>query len=163
MTVTAAAGGRNGHRRSRRQGHDHAVRIDPSIVADPKDLEMLEDLVLVAVREAQQKAAELAKGGDGEAHRRPESSLQASVLAWQRSTTWPASWPSCPESGERQRSGSRTISSNSRRSKPSGSLTLFRPWPSKVRPCPHCFNLTEEDLCAICRDARTGHGESSAQ
>jgi hypothetical protein len=36
------------------------VKIDPS-VADPKDLEMLEDLVLVAVNEAQKKAAELAK------------------------------------------------------------------------------------------------------
>lgn len=24
----------------------------------------------------------------------------------------------------------------------------------KVRPCSHCFNLTEEDVCAICRDAR---------
>jgi DNA-binding YbaB/EbfC family protein len=36
------------------------VKIDPS-VADPKDLEMLEDLILVAVNEAQKKAAELAK------------------------------------------------------------------------------------------------------
>jgi recombination protein RecR len=24
----------------------------------------------------------------------------------------------------------------------------------KVRPCSHCFNLTEEELCVICRDAR---------
>ncbi|HXG70894.1 MAG TPA: recombination mediator RecR [Gemmatimonadaceae bacterium] len=24
----------------------------------------------------------------------------------------------------------------------------------KVRPCSQCYNLTEEDLCAICRDAR---------
>lgn len=24
----------------------------------------------------------------------------------------------------------------------------------KVRPCSRCFNLTEEELCAICRDAR---------
>jgi DNA-binding protein YbaB len=30
-------------------------------VADPKDVEMLEDLVLVAVNEAQKKASELAK------------------------------------------------------------------------------------------------------
>ena len=40
------------------------MKIDPS-VADPKDLEMLEDLVLVAVNEAQKKAAELAKGEMG--------------------------------------------------------------------------------------------------
>ena len=24
----------------------------------------------------------------------------------------------------------------------------------RVQPCSHCFNLTEEELCAICRDAR---------
>jgi recombination protein RecR len=24
----------------------------------------------------------------------------------------------------------------------------------RVRPCPRCFNLTEEDLCVICRDPR---------
>jgi recombination protein RecR len=24
----------------------------------------------------------------------------------------------------------------------------------KVKPCSHCFNLTEDDVCAICRDAR---------
>jgi DNA-binding YbaB/EbfC family protein len=40
------------------------VKIDPS-VADPTDLDMLEDLVLVAVNEAQKKAAELAKGEMG--------------------------------------------------------------------------------------------------
>ena len=28
----------------------------------------------------------------------------------------------------------------------------------KVRPCPRCFNLTEEDLCSICRDARRDTG-----
>jgi recombination protein RecR len=24
----------------------------------------------------------------------------------------------------------------------------------RVRPCAHCFNLTEEEICSICRDAR---------
>ena len=24
----------------------------------------------------------------------------------------------------------------------------------RVRPCSHCFNLTEEEVCSICRDAR---------
>ena len=28
----------------------------------------------------------------------------------------------------------------------------------KVRPCPRCFNLTEEDLCSICRDVRRDTG-----
>src|SRR2546423_5655379 len=40
------------------------VKIDPSVV-DPKDVEMLEDLVLVAVNEAQNKPAELAQGQMG--------------------------------------------------------------------------------------------------
>jgi len=36
------------------------VKIDPSVV-NPGDVEMLEDLVLVAVRDAQKKAADVAK------------------------------------------------------------------------------------------------------
>jgi recombination protein RecR len=28
----------------------------------------------------------------------------------------------------------------------------------KVKPCPLCFNLTEEELCSICRDARRDTG-----
>jgi recombination protein RecR len=28
----------------------------------------------------------------------------------------------------------------------------------KVKPCPVCFNLTEEDLCSICRDPRRDTG-----
>ena len=28
----------------------------------------------------------------------------------------------------------------------------------RVRPCTQCFNLTEEDLCSICRDARRDAG-----
>jgi DNA-binding protein YbaB len=36
------------------------VRVDPSIVS-PSDVEMLEDLLLVALRDAQQKSADLAK------------------------------------------------------------------------------------------------------
>ena len=37
-----------------------SVKIDPRVV-DPTDVEMLEDLVLVAVNEAQKKASDLAK------------------------------------------------------------------------------------------------------
>lgn len=49
--VTAEADGK---------GEIRKIRIDPSVVkAD--DVEMLEDLILVAVTEAQRKAAELAK------------------------------------------------------------------------------------------------------
>jgi DNA-binding YbaB/EbfC family protein len=59
-TVTAAAGGGMVTVDADGKGTITRVRIDPS-VADPKDLEMLEDLVLVAVNEAQKKAAELAK------------------------------------------------------------------------------------------------------
>ena len=42
------------------KGEIRKVRIDPSVV-NPTDVEMLEDLIVVAVTEAQRKATELAK------------------------------------------------------------------------------------------------------
>jgi DNA-binding YbaB/EbfC family protein len=60
QTVTAAAGGGLVTVEADGKGTITRVRIDPS-VADPKDVEMLEDLVLVAVNEAQNKASELAR------------------------------------------------------------------------------------------------------
>jgi len=64
QTVTAAAGGGLVTVDADGKGTITRVKIDPS-VADPKDVEMLEDLVLVAVNEAQKKASELAKGEMG--------------------------------------------------------------------------------------------------
>jgi DNA-binding YbaB/EbfC family protein len=60
MTVTATAGGGMVTVEADGKGQINKVRIDPSVV-NASDVEMLEDLVLVAVRDAQQKAAELAK------------------------------------------------------------------------------------------------------
>ena len=60
QTVTAAAGGGLVTVEADGKGTITRVKIDPS-VADPKDVEMLEDLVLVAVNEAQKKASDLAK------------------------------------------------------------------------------------------------------
>ena len=60
MTVTANAGGGMVTVEADGKGQINRVRIDPSIVS-AADVEMLEDLVLVAVRDAQQKAADLAK------------------------------------------------------------------------------------------------------
>jgi DNA-binding YbaB/EbfC family protein len=60
QTVTAAAGGGMVTVEADGKGAITRVKIDPS-VADPKDVEMLEDLVLVAVNEAQKKAADLAQ------------------------------------------------------------------------------------------------------
>jgi DNA-binding YbaB/EbfC family protein len=60
MTVTANAGGGMVTVEADGKGQINRVRIDPSIV-NAADIEMLEDLVLVAVRDAQQKAADLAK------------------------------------------------------------------------------------------------------
>ncbi len=60
MTVTANAGGGMVTVEADGKGQINRVRIDPSIV-NATDVEMLEDLVLVAVRDAQQKAADLAK------------------------------------------------------------------------------------------------------
>ena len=60
-TVSAAAGGGMVTVEADGKGQVRRIKIDPSVV-DPKDVEMLEDLVLVAVTEAQKKAAELAQG-----------------------------------------------------------------------------------------------------
>jgi DNA-binding YbaB/EbfC family protein len=64
QTVTAAAGGGMVQVEADGKGTIIKVKIDPA-VADAKDLEMLEDLILVAVNEAQKKAAELAKAEMG--------------------------------------------------------------------------------------------------
>jgi nucleoid-associated protein EbfC len=60
MSVTATSGGGMVTVEADGKGQITRVRIDPSVVTGA-DVEMLEDLVLVAVRDAQQKAADLAK------------------------------------------------------------------------------------------------------
>ncbi len=59
-TVTASAGGGMVTVTADGKGQVRRIEIDKSVV-DPADVEMLEDLVLVAVNEAQKKAAELAQ------------------------------------------------------------------------------------------------------
>ena len=63
-TVTGTAGGGMVSVEADGTGKVRAVRIDPSVVT-PTDVEMLEDLVLVAVTEAQKKAADLAREETG--------------------------------------------------------------------------------------------------
>lgn len=60
MTVSATSGGGMVTVEADGKGQITRVRIDPS-VANGADVEMLEDLILVALREAQQKSADLAK------------------------------------------------------------------------------------------------------
>jgi nucleoid-associated protein EbfC len=59
-TVNAAAGGGMVTVEADGKGQVRKIKIDPAVV-NPADVEMLEDLVLVAVVEAQKKAAELAQ------------------------------------------------------------------------------------------------------
>jgi DNA-binding YbaB/EbfC family protein len=59
-TVTASSGGGMVTVTADGKGQVRTVKIDPTVV-NPSDVEMLEDLVLVAVGEAQKKAAELAQ------------------------------------------------------------------------------------------------------
>ena len=59
-TVSAAAGGGMVSVEANGQGTVRAIKIDPSLVTGG-DVEMLEDLVLVALTEVQRKAAELAQ------------------------------------------------------------------------------------------------------
>ena len=55
ITVSGSAGGGMVTVEANGQGAVQRVRIDPSVI-NPADVEMLEDLVLVAVTEAQKKA-----------------------------------------------------------------------------------------------------------
>jgi nucleoid-associated protein EbfC len=59
-TVSATSGGGMVTVDADGKGQIRRVKIDPSVV-NPADVEMLEDLVLVAVTEAQKKAAALAQ------------------------------------------------------------------------------------------------------
>lgn len=59
-TVTASSGGGMVTVTADGKGQVRAVRIDPSVV-NASDVEMLEDLVLAAVAEAQKRAADLAQ------------------------------------------------------------------------------------------------------
>ena len=59
-TVSAAAGGGMVTVEANGQGTVKSIKIDPSVV-NPADVEMLEDLVLIAVTEAQKKAQDVAQ------------------------------------------------------------------------------------------------------
>jgi DNA-binding YbaB/EbfC family protein len=60
MTVSGTSGGGMVTVDADGKGQITKVRVDPSIV-NASDVEMLEDLLLVALRDAQQKSADLAK------------------------------------------------------------------------------------------------------
>ena len=59
-TVTGVSGGGMVSVTADGKGQVRAVKIDPSVV-NPSDIEMLEDLIVVAVGDAQKKAADLAQ------------------------------------------------------------------------------------------------------
>ena len=59
-TVSASAGGGMVTVEADGKGQVRHIKIDPSVV-NPSDVEMLEDLIVVAVSEAQKKAASLAQ------------------------------------------------------------------------------------------------------
>jgi len=60
MTVSGSSGGGMVNVEADGKGQITKVRVDPSIV-NAGDVEMLEDLLVVALRDAQQKSADLAK------------------------------------------------------------------------------------------------------
>lgn len=60
MSVSGSSGGGMVTVEADGKGQITKVRVDPSIV-NASDVEMLEDLLLVALRDAQQKSTELAK------------------------------------------------------------------------------------------------------
>ncbi len=79
QTVTASAGGGMVTVEADGKGQIRRVKLDPSVVT-ANDIEMLEDLIVVAVAEAQKKAAALAQAGDGQAHGWPAAAVQAPVV-----------------------------------------------------------------------------------
>ena len=60
QSVSAASGGGMVTATVDGKGHVRGIKIDPAVV-DPSDVEMLEDLVIAAVGEAQKKAQEMAQ------------------------------------------------------------------------------------------------------
>src|SRR5579871_5673694 len=64
QTVTGSAGGGMVTVDADGKGQVRRVKLDPSVVS-PSDVEMLEDLIVVAVADAQKKAAELAQSEMG--------------------------------------------------------------------------------------------------
>jgi DNA-binding YbaB/EbfC family protein len=60
MTVTGVSGGGMVSVTADGKGQVRAVKLDPSVV-NPADIEMLEDLIAVAVADAQKKATDLAQ------------------------------------------------------------------------------------------------------
>jgi len=65
LTISGSAGGGLVTAEVNGQGQIQRVRLDPSVVK-PEDIEMLEDLVVVAVAEAQKKAQDEAQSRMGE-------------------------------------------------------------------------------------------------
>ena len=63
-TVSAAAGGGMVTVEADGKGTVKRIKIDPSVV-NPADVEMLEDLILIALTETQKKAADLAQAEMG--------------------------------------------------------------------------------------------------
>ena len=63
------------------KGEMRKIKIDPSL-ADPDEIEILEDLIVAACNDAKAKIERLHAGGDGQAHRRPAAAarVQAAVL-----------------------------------------------------------------------------------
>ena len=59
-TVTGVSGGGMVSVTADGKGQVRAVKLDPSVV-NPSDIEMLEDLIVVALGDAQKKAADLAQ------------------------------------------------------------------------------------------------------
>ena len=64
QTVTGTAGGGMVTVEADGKGNVRKVKLDPSVV-NPADVEMLEDLIVVAVADAQKKAADVQKAEMG--------------------------------------------------------------------------------------------------
>ena len=144
-------------------GQIKKIKLDPSVV-NPADVEMLEDLVVVAVSDAQKKAQELRAGRDGQAHggmklpfKLPVLSARAAVPAVTRMSAIDDLATELSRLPGIGRKTALRLTYHLLRQPPEQSAArrgAASTLGERVRPCARCFNLTEDELCSICRDPR---------
>ncbi len=156
LTLTATSGGGMVTATADGKGQIKRIQIDPSVV-NAADVEMLEDLVLVAVTEVQKKAARPPR------RTRCRSSPAASI-----------SRSSCLSDVRDRRAGDRAVAAAGNRAQDRASAHVpsahaSRPsraagWRTRsagsrtgCTAARVCANLTEDDPCDICADTRRDH------
>src|SRR5437762_4182049 len=158
QTLTVSAGGGMVQATVDGRGHIRGITIDPQVVRQG-DVEMLEDLVLAAVAEAQMRAAELYQA-------EVRKLASGMPFPFQLPPLWAAGHPVSAteelmaERGKRPGIGRKTaqrLTFHLLKQPPEAAERLaeaIRRVRGQVVACGTCGNLADEDPCPICRDPR---------